>query len=178
MKKYLPEKRLNGEINNSKIIEDRIVWEMSGQQIFFTKNKEFIAEQLEKFLVTNKEAFGNESEDTKERFKEMAKAIRNIDEKEYPYFLFKNTSVDDTVEYWFNKYNEETDEDEDRSLLDVDKYVTEFVFIKDNEIVMFIGNTELNAEKLLEFQNLDSVGIIRKLCDEYKSIRNKKGDSI
>ena len=53
-----------------------------------------------------------------ERFSEIAAAIRNIDENENPFFIFKNNTIDDSVEKYFDYYNEETDDWEQRSLKD------------------------------------------------------------
>ncbi len=56
--------------------------------------------------------------------------------------FLKNTSVDDNVELWFEKYNEDKDEYEESSLKDLDSYVTEFVVIKNNHIEGFISNLD------------------------------------
>lgn len=68
--------------------------------------------------------------------------ISALDEKEYPYFVFKNTSVDDNVESWFSVYDEETDDYVDKSIKDWDKFLAEFVIIENGEIVKFISNRE------------------------------------
>ena len=44
--------------------------------------------------------------------------------------IFKNTSCDDGVENWFEKYNEETEEYEPCSLKNMDRVVAEFVHIE------------------------------------------------
>lgn len=77
-----------------------------------------------------------------ERFNEIADDISALDEKEYPYFVFKNTSVDDNVESWFSVYDEETDDYVDKSIKDWDKFLAEFVIIENGEIVKFISNRE------------------------------------
>ena len=140
---------LNKELNNSDTFSDRILWEMSNQQIFFTKDKKTVADAIRKFLTDNVEYEKSredgisvlQREHIIERFNEIANSIEELDENEYPYFIFKNTSCDDNVEYWFSKRNEETDEYETASLKELDKYVSEFVVIDGNKI-NFIDNLE------------------------------------
>lgn len=138
-------RELNVKINNCGIQEDRIVWEMTNQQMFYVKDKQFIADCVDKFLVTNKKFTGALGDHIFDRFSEIAKAILELDENEHSYFVFKNTSVDDGVEYWFETLNEETDEYEKRSLLDLDNYVTELVVVRDNCVDKFVSNTELKS---------------------------------
>lgn len=64
----------------------------------------------------------------------------SIDESQYPYFVFKNSSCDDEVERWFAKYDSEIDEYVPSSLKDFPEFVTEFVVIEDGNIREFIGN--------------------------------------
>lgn len=131
---------LNQKINNCNTMYDRIVWEMSNQQVFFSKDKKIIADGIRNFLEVNKKYDktddGNyplEQEHINGRWLEIANDIENI-ASDYEYFVFKNTSVDDGVEFWFQKYNEETDEYEQSSLKEIDKIVTEFVTISGNEM--------------------------------------------
>ena len=42
--------RINNIMNNSDNTSDRICWEMSNQQIFFTKDKECIVSNIQKFI--------------------------------------------------------------------------------------------------------------------------------
>lgn len=77
-----------------------------------------------------------------ERFNEIADDIFALDEKEYPYFVFKNTSVDDNVESWFSVYDEETDDYVDKSIKDWDKFLAEFVIIENEQIKNFISNRD------------------------------------
>lgn len=141
-------KKINTKMNNSENTPDRICWEMSNQQIFFTKDKECIATNIRQFVEQNK-AYDKSDEDNLsplerehiiERFNEIADDIISLNEKEYPYFVFKNTSVDDSVEFWFSSYNEETDEYVDKSIKDWDEILTEFVIIENNKITRFIDN--------------------------------------
>lgn len=121
--------KLNEKLNNSQSFSDRVLWEMSNQQIFYAKDKECIKSAIEEFVNNYKI-----EDHIKDRFIEISESIMNIDETEYPYFIFKNTSVDDNVEYWFRKYNEEEYEHRNIPLSEIDKIVTEFVIIKDNKM--------------------------------------------
>lgn len=133
-------KELNSLINNSEITEDRIIWEICNQQVFFSKDKEFVSECINKFIEINKEFMKDCQEHIFDRFEVVAESINTIDVDNQPYFVFKNSSCDDSVEYWFNGYDEEKYEYFDRSLLDLNEYITEFVVIKNNNIKEFIPN--------------------------------------
>ena len=121
---------------------------MSNQQIFFTKDKKCIVDNIYNFIKNNNKYDKNEEDNIPilerehifERFNMIANDILSLNENEYPYFVFKNTSCDDNVEYWFRKYNEETDEYVDKSLKDWNKSIVEFVVIEDDKIVKFIDN--------------------------------------
>lgn len=141
-------RKTNDKINHCEDTPDRICWEMTNEQIFFTKDKKCIAENIRKFVEQNKKYDRNdygtyplEQEHIIERFNEIAADIENLDETEYPYFVLKNTSCDDGVEYWFSQYNEETDEYKEKSLKDWGKFLAEFVVIEDGKIAGFIDNT-------------------------------------
>lgn len=140
---------LNDKINNCKCTPDRICWEMSNQQVFFTKDKEVITKSILEFISLNskydknsKGTYPLQAEHIINRFKEIASEIFKLDANEYPYFIFKNTSVDDNVECWFSKYDESQDEYIQTPLSDIDKHVTEFVFIEDGAIKAFKSNVE------------------------------------
>lgn len=142
-------KPLNDKINNCKCTPDRICWEMSNQQVFFTKDKEVITKSILEFISLNSKYDKNsegtyplQAEHIINRFKEIASEILKLDANEYPYFIFKNTSVDDNVECWFSKYDESQDEYIQTPLSDIDKHVTEFVFIEDGAIKAFKSNVE------------------------------------
>ena len=133
-------KKINTVMNNSSNTPDRICWELGNQQIFFTKDKECIANSIRKFIEQNKE-YDKSKEDNLsplerehiiERFNEIADDILRLDENEYPYFVFKNTSCDDNVEFWF--YN-------DKSLRNWIEFLAEFVFIENEKIKEFVENT-------------------------------------
>ena len=147
-------KKINTKMNNSENTPDRICWEMSNQQIFFTKDKECIATNIRQFVKQNK-SYDKSDEDNLsplerehiiERFNEIADDIVGLDENEYPYFVFKNTSVDDGVEFWFSSYDEESDEYTDKSIKDWDKLLAEFVVIEDGKIAKFISNLDYQYE--------------------------------
>lgn len=137
------QRKLNDLINNCNSFSDRICWELSMQQVFFTKDQDVVKQGILDF-VTNNAAFGAQRDDepllTKDhiagRFREIAEDIGVVEPELYPHFVFKNTSVDDHVEYWF------TDgEGDERSLKDWDKFITEFVQI-DNGKITFANNLE------------------------------------
>ena len=146
-------RKINNIMNNSDNLSDRVCWEMTNQQIFFTKDKECIANNILKFIEQNKEYNKHkednisllEKEHIIERFNEIANNILSLDENEYPYFVFKNTSVDDSVEYWFYDYNKDN-KYVDKSLKDWNEYIAEFVVIKDNKIANFINNLDYKYE--------------------------------
>ena len=112
--------------------------EMTNQQIFFTKDKEFIADSIIAFCEAHEHQ--DDIGQCKERFEEISDYIRKLDEVEYPYFIFKNTSCDDGVEWWFEKYNEEEAEYESISLKETDKFAAEFVKIEEGKITDFTSN--------------------------------------
>ncbi|WP_143314553.1 hypothetical protein [Clostridium sp. HBUAS56017] len=125
---------LNRKINSSQIKEDRIVWELTNQQVFFSKDKKLISDCIIKFLETNKKYTTDLEGHIFNRFEKISNEIRDICKNNYPYFVFKNTSCDDGVECWFEKYDEESEEYIKSSLKELDKHVTEFVAIEGDNI--------------------------------------------
>ena len=143
-------RNINNILNNSDFLTDRVLWELSNEAIFTTKDKNIIANCIRDFLKVNSE-YDKSGEDNVpvlkrdhiiERWNEIATDIENLNEKEFPFFVFKNTSCDDTVESWFIKYNEESDKYEERGLNECQDLVTEFVIIENGSIVDYIPNTE------------------------------------
>ena len=141
---------LNNLINCATNQEDRVLWELANQQVFFTKDKEFIAKAIKNFLQNHPTLSLGLGQHIVERFVEVANEILNIDENEYPNFVFKNTSCDDGVENWFEKYNEDLDEYENGSLKDIKEIVCEFVIIENENVKNFITN--INYFQLLQKQ--------------------------
>lgn len=147
-------KKTNKKINNCDNTSDRICWELSNQQIFYTKDKKCIADNIRRFIIDNNKYDKSkedglsplEREHIINRFNQIAHDIENLDENEYPYFVFKNTSVDDEVERWFCKYNEKTEEYEAKSLKEWDEFLAEFVVIEDDKITKFISNLKFEYE--------------------------------
>lgn len=143
-------RKLNNKVNNCENTPDRVCWEMSNQQIFFTKDKKCIAESIKKFVEQNKQYDKSEEDNISplerehiiERFNEIAEHILEIDENEYPYFVFKNSSFDDGVEYWFREYDEETEEYITKSLDKWNNILAEFVVIENGIITKFIHNLD------------------------------------
>lgn len=141
---------INKIMNNSESTDERICWELSNQQIFFTKDKNVIADGIVDFVLTHqnygiKDIETGEktcpltSEHIKERFMKISSDIKSIDENKYPYFVLKNTSVDDWVDGWFY-YDEK--KRRYKTLKDLPEKVVEFVNIKNSKIVGFTDVTE------------------------------------
>ena len=130
---------LNTKLNNSEIPCDRVLWELSNQQIFKSSDKEFVFECIEKFLLKNDKYDVNDNvpilkrEHIQDRFREIADDIKNND---YEYFVFKNTSVDDAVENWFWDYEHD-------KKIPLNNPKAEFVIIKDGDIRDFILAEEI-----------------------------------
>jgi hypothetical protein len=135
------QRKLNDIMNKCDNLADRIAWELSMQQVFFSKDKVIIAQGIRDFIAQNR-AFHlddngvsySELPHIVERFHQIAADILEIDETESPYFVFKNTSVDDEVEYWFEEYNEENDDNEKKSLKEWDTLIFDFVHIENGAI--------------------------------------------
>jgi len=138
MSSIMADKSLNSDlndcINKCNNLSDRIAWEMSNQQIFFTKDKLDVANAIREFVQKNKHYNRNsdgicplEQEHIIKHFNEIAEVIEQLQEAENPYFIFKTSSADDDVEYWFSEYSEEEKEYIPRSLKTVEKVVAEFV---------------------------------------------------
>lgn len=142
----------NEKVNNCDNTPDRVCWEMSNQQIFFTKDKKCIASAIRAFVkqntqydISGEDGIGSLCrEHIMERFSKIANDIESLDEENFPYFVFKNTSCDDNVEWWFSEYNEETDEEDEKSLKDWKKFVAEFVIINNGKIESFVSNLDYN----------------------------------
>ncbi len=143
-------KNINNILNNSDFLTDRVLWELSNQEIFKTKDKNIIANCIRDFLKVNSKYDKSDEDNVSilkrdhiiERWHEIATDIENLNEEEFPFFVFKNTSCDDSVESWFIKYNEEFDEYEERGLNECENFVTEFVIIENDSIVDYIPNTK------------------------------------
>lgn len=143
-------KNLNNILNNSDYLADRVLWELSNEEIFKTKDKNIITDCIRDFLKVNSKYNKSDEDNVSvlerdhiiERWNEIATDIENLNEEEFPFFVFKNTSCDDSVESWFFKYNEESDEYEERGLNECQDLVTEFVIIENDAIVDYIPNTK------------------------------------
>ena len=143
-------KNINNILNNSDFLTDRVLWELSNQMIFKTKDKNIVADCIRDFLKVNSKYDKSDEDNISvlkrdhiiKRWNEIATDIENLNEEEFSFFVFKNTSCDDSVEYWFIKYNEESDEYEEQGLNECQDSVTEFVIIENGSIVDYIPNTE------------------------------------
>lgn len=117
------QKQLNDIMNKGENLSEQICWELSNQQVFCTKDKELVAECIDNFIYVASLVGTYDVE----IFHKVATDIRNLDESEYPFFVFKNTSVDDAVESWF--YKSSDDELVDCSLLESPYFENELVVI-------------------------------------------------
>lgn len=147
---------LNDIMNNSDKDYERICWEMSNEAIFFSKDKNVVAKSIRDFLSNNNQ-YGKDEEDgicilkrehIVKRWNEIANIIDNIDENKNPYFVFKCTSVDDSVWNWFNEYDETTDKCIKIPITSRQEILTEFVVIKNGKIVDFIKNNKMIGSEL------------------------------
>lgn len=145
-------KKINTKMNNSENTPDRICWEMSNQQIFFTKDKGCVADSIRKFVEQNKDYDKSDEDNLSplerehiiERFDEIADDILALNENEYPYFVFKNTSCDDEVERWFFKEDENGERVEASLKENINGFYAEFVVIENGEIKGFVSNKEFD----------------------------------
>ncbi|MBP1309174.1 hypothetical protein JOD82_002194 [Paenibacillus sp. 1182] len=131
--------RFNNIINNCNDQQDRVIWEFSNQQFFFTKDKNFIAESLQRFISSNPIIAKDVSD---RRFKEVAAEILKLNPDKHLYFIFKNSSVVNDVTYWFASSDETNEEYIPSSLKLIDKIVADFVLIQDRSILGFKDNLE------------------------------------
>lgn len=151
-------KVMNNIMNNSEITNERVCWEMSNQQVFFTKDKAVISDSILHFIENHKQYALIEGENNQkvsvmqrphivERFMNIAMDIKNLDETKYPYFVLKNTSCDDGVEYWFEYDRKKRRR---KTLKDWEELPNEFVTIENAEITGFTRITKDNITKLIK----------------------------
>lgn len=103
-------KECNNLLNESSNTSDRILWELSNEQIFFAKDTETIAKAIKNFLAENKEyGIGDDGKGILtqdhiiERFNEIANDMLTNKDK-YEYFVVQGTTVSGRVEGWFIDY--------------------------------------------------------------------------
>ena len=145
-------KRTNEKVNNCGNTADRVCWELANQQIFSTKDKQIIFDSIHKFVEQNKgydksdkDGISSlEREHIIERFNEIADEIIGLDENEYPYFVFKNSSCDDGVERWFFKEDENGEYVETSLKENINGFYAEFVVIENGEIKCFVSNKDFD----------------------------------
>ena len=128
---------LNERINNSSIQYDRVLWELSNLSVFNTKDKDFVAECIERFVENNMVGTSEyrDSAHIIERFRWIARDIINLPRR-VKYFVFKGTSVDDCVERWFRR----------KRLCSWKEFVCEFTLIEDQKVTGFATNLEMCKE--------------------------------
>lgn len=134
---------LNERINNSDSQTDRVLWEFANNSVFNAKDKGFVAERIDAFAETY--IIGNpefkDAEHIIQRFHEIAEDVRNLPES-VKFFVFKQTDVDDHVEWWFN-----------RKLCSWEKWVCEFTLIEDRKVTGFASNLEMCVKPTAEVNN-------------------------
>lgn len=135
---------INKIMNASEQQEIRIVWELSNQNFFCTKDKECVASAVENFLnIFPADDKGAQwKPHITNRFADIAKEIRSLNEDETPYFVFKNSSCDDSIMNLFQRDSDEEGSFESipTSLKDTAKdTLQEFMIIQDGKIVKFIS---------------------------------------
>ena len=144
--------KLNSILNDCHNTPDRVLWELSGQQIFFTKDKDFVEKCIYAFLKQN-ENYCTDYDSEKhipilkvkhilERFCDIAHEIKALKAEETPYFVFKNTSVDDSVSNWFCCFNKNSENYEHIKLSENKEFCAKFVVIEDGKIKQFISNQD------------------------------------
>lgn len=132
-------------VEDSNSTVDNAVWDFINGTIFFTKDKDFLAENLEKFLESNLSEISDYGEYVLIRFKEMIETIKNLDTK-HKAFVFKANSVDSYIENWFEQYNEDEDEYKEVSLRESVPYDASFVFV-DNKRILGYTSSRLFFQK-------------------------------
>lgn len=124
---------LNERINKSVVQYDRVLWELSGLSVFNAKDKDFVADCIEKFVENNfVTSEYKDCEHIKERFYEIAKDIRELP-KRCKFFVIHPNSCDNNVEWWFNN----------KRLCSWDKFVCEFTIIENNVVIGFSDNLSM-----------------------------------
>ena len=125
---------LNERINNSGIQPDRVLWDLSQLGVFDAKDKDFVAECIDKFVEDN--IVGNpeyqESDHIIERFHKVAEDIRSLPRR-VKYFVIKGTSCDDNVERWFYR----------KRLCSWKEDICEFTLIEGQKVVGYATNLEM-----------------------------------
>lgn len=135
--------KLERNVSKSKRTEDRVLWLLVNQQIFFTKDKTFIADCIQKFFMEDVRYYHPDNMDLIEWYDKIRKDISALDEKKYPYFIFNATSVTDSVYNMFFRFNDDTLEDIPISLKEKDKDIVDFVYIENGKIKKLISNLEI-----------------------------------
>lgn len=138
--------KLNQLMNSTPTTFEQICWELSLQQIFSTKDKHVVAHAIRECIKVNDSIKNEDTDDTGilqtphivERWEEIAKSIEELDEEEYPYFIFKTNSIDDSAWQWFGVEG-------DQSLKDYKKSgFPEFVLIKDGKVTGWINHLDFD----------------------------------
>lgn len=120
------------------------------EYVFFAKDIPLVAKAIRE--VVTKLELDEESSHIAERFEQMAKDIEALDVVKYPYFVFKNTSVDDNVERWFEMYIEEPEEGED-------DYKETTIFERKDITVGFVIFEDGHPKAIASQHDIERVGV-------------------
>ncbi|WP_413515851.1 hypothetical protein [Carnobacterium maltaromaticum] len=133
---------LNKRINESAVLEDRIIWELIMQQTFRIQDKGVVSSALKNFLTINNYSENGEAEHIVKRFEEVAGNIEQLDVDNVQFFIFKNTSTDDGVESIFQKFDENLEEYVSLKFNEIEEFYSEIVIIEEGKISGFVKNNE------------------------------------
>ena len=137
------QRKLECKVSKAKITEDYILRLLEHQQIFFTKDKEFIADCIQRFFMENVRYYHPDNTDLIEFYNGLRRDILDLDETKYPYFIFNASSVSDTIHNLFFRYDDDTFEYIPVSLKEKDEEIVNFVCIENGKIKKLISNLEI-----------------------------------
>lgn len=128
----IAQKDLHLKIYKSKDFEDKILWGLCNNMIFYTKDKKYIITAIESFMKKNKELVENDF-NILNRFNEIIKNIEDDFLNKNPFFMFKRFSFEYDILSWFSNKN---------NLLKTDTHYTYFVVIE-NKNVKYVSNIDI-----------------------------------
>lgn len=120
---------------------EQIAYFITMEYVFFAKDIPHVAKAIRDMIP--KLNLSEDHSHIAERFEEMAKDIEAIDIVKYPYFVFKNTSVDDGVERWFRMYDEEEDDYREVNIFDRKDIQVVFVCFEEGHPKVLCGQHDI-----------------------------------
>ena len=139
---------LYSRVYSSDSMTDKIILELSNQQIFSSNNKDLVSNCIINFLDENKESKYLNPEIIKV-FYQIAEKIKYIDWYNYPYFMYE---IKNGMSEWFNSHN--------KSLIYLDEYVADFIDLNKEKAISKTSNTEFvkhNHKRELAQQEYDRI---------------------